>query len=156
MEAGRMAAHVASIIIYTYNQPDWIERCLWAYSQQERLEFELVVADDGSGEETTGRIDRLRPELPFALKHVWQADRGGRKSRILNRAILVATSDYLVFSEADCLPQPAFVTQHLRLREAGRFLAGGYDDGAPRWVGNNASAWKDDIVRVNGFDERLG
>src|SRR5690606_29833900 len=25
----------------------------------------------------------------------------------------------------------------------------------PRWHGHNASAWKADIVRVNGFDERL-
>jgi GT2 family glycosyltransferase len=151
-----MAAPVASIIIYTFNQADWLERCLWAYAQQDRLEFELVIADDGSDEGTTRRIDRLRPELPYVAKHVWQADRGGRRSRILNRAILLAVSDYLIFSQGDCVPRPGFVAQHLQLREAGRFLGGGYAEGAPRWVGSNASAWKDDVLRVNGFDERLG
>lgn len=151
-----MATPVASIIVYTRNEPDWLERCLWGYAQQDRLEFELVLADDGSDEQTTGRIDRLRAELPFTTKHVWQADRGRRKSRILNRAILLAAADYLVFSEGDCVPRPGFVSQHLQLREAGRFLGGGYADGSPRWVGTNASAWKDDVLRVNGFDERLG
>ena len=25
----------------------------------------------------------------------------------------------------------------------------------PRWAGNNASGWKTDLLRVNGFDERM-
>lgn len=205
-----MAAPVASVIVSTYNQAALLEHCLWGYAQQDRLDFELVVADDGSSEETTERLDRLRPEMPFVLKHVWQSDRGSRKCRILNRAILVAAADYLLFSDGACVPRRDFVSQHLRLREPGRFLGGGYcrlspelsqridrpaietgrfaemewllaQDAPPggdalvllsrpgwreqlreavmpapvSWAGNNASAWKEDIVRVNGFDERL-
>lgn len=116
----------ASVIISTYNQPEWLERCLWAYAQQDRLDFEVVIADDGSREETRQRIEALRAQLPFALQHVWQADQGFRKCRILNRAIEAAQSDYLIFSDGDCLPRADFVAQHLRLREAGRFLGGGY------------------------------
>ena len=116
----------ASVIISTYNQPEWLERCLWAYAQQDRLDFEVVIADDGSREETRQRIESLRAQLPFPLQHVWQADQGFRKCRILNRAIEAAHSDYLTFSDGDCLPRADFVSQHLRLRESGRFLGGGY------------------------------
>lgn len=121
-----MSEPVASVIISTYNQPAWLEKVLWGYAAQDRHDFELLVADDGSGEETRACIEALRPQLPFALQHVWQEDRGFRKCRILNRAIAASRGDYLVFSDGDCIPRADFVSAHLRLRRHGRFLSGGY------------------------------
>lgn len=121
-----MASAQASAIISTYNQPEWLRRCLLGYAHQDRTDFELLVADDGSGPETRAMIDAMRPQLPFDLKHVWQDDDGFRKCRILNRAIEAASTDYLIFSDGDCVPRSDFVSQHLRLRKPGHYLGGGY------------------------------
>ncbi len=74
-----MAAPQATVIISTYNNPEWLRRCLLGYAHQDRSDFELVVADDGSCPETRGMNDGLRPNLPFELRHVWQEDDGFRK-----------------------------------------------------------------------------
>lgn len=130
MRAGHYTAGmpqpIASVVISTYNQPRWLELALLGWAAQDRHDFELIVADDGSREDTRAVIERLQPQLPFALKHVWQEDDGFRKCRILNMAILQASSDYLVVSDGDCVPRADFLSQHLRLREPGRFLGGGY------------------------------
>jgi glycosyltransferase involved in cell wall biosynthesis len=117
---------LASVIVSTYNQPEWLERTLLAYARQDTSGFELVIADDGSREDTRARIEALRPTLPYPLRHVWHADEGFRKCVILNRAIEAATADYLIFSDGDCLPRADFVGVHLRARAARRFLSGGY------------------------------
>lgn len=121
-----MSAVQASVIVSTYNQPDWLERVLLAYARQDTPGFELVVADDGSREDTRARIDALRPALPYALKHVWHPDDGFRKCVIMNRAIEAASADYLIFSDGDCLPRADFIGVHLRARAPRRFLSGGY------------------------------
>ena len=77
----------ASVIFTTYNQPDWLEKVLLGFAAQDRHDFEVIVADDGSGEETRERIERLRPRLPVPLQHFWQADDGFRKCEALNGAI---------------------------------------------------------------------
>ncbi len=119
-----MAFSIA-VILSTYNQPDHLERALWGYSRQSRTDFQLIVADDGSGPKTRGVIDRIREKAGLALTHVWHADRGFRKTVILNRAILASGADYLIFSDGDCVPREDFVEAHARLAEPRRFLSGG-------------------------------
>ncbi|WP_140719669.1 MULTISPECIES: glycosyltransferase family 2 protein [Gammaproteobacteria] len=116
----------ATIVFTTYNQPAWLEKVLLGFAAQSRLDFEVIVADDGSGEETRATIERLRPGLPYPVLHLWQPDRGFRKCEALNRAIVASNADYLIFTDGDCIPRRDFVATHLRLREPGRFLSGGY------------------------------
>ena len=115
-----------SVIVTTYNQPDWLEKVLWGYSIQTHRQFELLIADDGSREDTALRIDRLRGLTGMTIRHVWHEDRGFRKCEIVNRAILEASHDYLVFTDGDCVPGPRFLETHVRLAEDGVFLSGGY------------------------------
>lgn len=119
-------SHAASIVFTTYNQPDWLEKVLLGFAAQDRRDFEVLVADDGSGEETRQRIDALRHQLPIQIHHLWQPDDGFRKCQAMNMAIGEAASDYLIFTDGDCIPRADFVSTHLRLRERGRFLSGGY------------------------------
>jgi glycosyltransferase involved in cell wall biosynthesis len=114
-----------SVILSTYNQPYHLERVLWGYARQSWQDFELVVADDGSGSETRELLDRWRRETGLDLKHVWHEDRGFRKNEILNRAILATDADYLIFSDGDCVPRDNFVEVHVRHAAPGRFLSGG-------------------------------
>lgn len=114
-----------SVIITTYNQPAWLEKVLWGFAAQSLRDFEVVVADDGSGEETRRVIEGARPDLP-ALRHVWHEDRGFGKCEILNKAIIAAAGDYLVFTDGDCIPRRDFLAVHERLARPGSFLSGGY------------------------------
>lgn len=116
----------ASIILTTYNQPDWLEKVLLGFATQDRHDFEVLVADDGSDERTAERLRVLRPLLPMPVRHLWQPDQGFRKCEALNMAIVAACSDYLVFTDGDCIPRADFVSTHLRERASGRFLSGGY------------------------------
>jgi glycosyltransferase involved in cell wall biosynthesis len=199
----------ASIIMTTYNQPDWLEKTLWGYAVQTVRDFEVIVADDGSTAETKERIDAVRQATGLVIQHVWHEDRGFRKCTILNKAIVAAQADYLLFTDGDCIPRWDFVEAHLRFARPGCYLSGGAyrlpldvstaitpDDircqiifnarwllragmpfspriikfhltdwmalfctrlttTRPTFNGGNASAWREDVIRVNGFDERM-
>lgn len=115
-----------SVIISTYNHPEWLAKVLEGFRHQLHRDFELVIADDGSGPETREVIERFRATASTPVIHVWQPDEGFQKSRILNKAIEASTSDYLVFTDGDCIPRPDFLKVHTEKAEKGRFLSGGY------------------------------
>jgi glycosyltransferase involved in cell wall biosynthesis len=115
-----------SVIISTYNSPAWLEKVLWGYECQTYKDFEIVIADDGSGEPTQNLIAQMKRESALQIIHVWHEDRGFQKSQILNKAIQASTTDYLIFSDGDCIPRKDFVQVHLDHLEKGYFLSGGY------------------------------
>lgn len=115
-----------SVIFSTFNSPEWLRKVLWGYAAQTWRDFEIVVADDGSGEETAATIRSARRETGLEITHVWQPDEGFQKSRILNKAILKARGEYLVFSDGDCIPRSDFLASHHQHARPGRFLSGGY------------------------------
>ncbi|MGH7539602.1 MAG: glycosyltransferase, partial [Gemmatimonadota bacterium] len=119
------AVRLPSVILSTYEQPGWLERTLRGYARQMHREFEILVADDGSGPETASVIDRARRDAGLAIRHLWWEHRGFRKCGIANHAIVNAAGDYLIFSDGDCVPRDDFVGTHVRLARAGRFLSGG-------------------------------
>lgn len=115
-----------SVIISTYNQPEWLEKALYGWAFQSLRDFELLVADDGSGERTRQVIEAMGRKTDLTIRHVWQEDRGFRKTRILNLAIATAQGNYLVFSDGDCIPRADFLQVHLSHAAPGRYLSGGY------------------------------
>lgn len=115
-----------SVVLSTCNQPVWLEKVLWGYEAQDTRAFEVIVADDGSRQETYDMLQRVVPQLSYRVKHVWHEDKGFRKCDILNKGIQAAQTDYLLFSDGDCIPRKDFVSTHLSLRRKGRFLSGGY------------------------------
>lgn len=115
-----------SVIISTYNKPGFLERVLRGYAVQSRRDFQVVVADDGSGPETADLIRSVRAETDLDLLHVWHEDRGFRKTEILNRAIVAARGDHLLFTDGDCIPRRDLLDVHYMLSTPGRYLAGGY------------------------------
>jgi glycosyltransferase involved in cell wall biosynthesis len=199
----------ATVIISTYNAEAWLEKVLWGYASQTTKDFEILIADDGSGPQTKLLINKMINQMPVAVHHVWHEDKGFRKTEILNKAIQAAQADYLIFSDGDCIPRKDFVATHLKYRAVGYFLSGGYfklpmsisqqinhedvvnqlcfdllwlrknklspsiknlklssckwlvnllnaiTPTKPTWNGHNASAWKCDVVAVNGFDRNM-
>lgn len=121
-----MSKPAISVILSTYNQPDWLEKVLWGYAAQDFTDFEVVIADDGSTQETADLITTLQADMPYTIKHVWHKDNGFQKTVILNKAIKESASDYLLFSDGDCIPRKDFVAVHAAYKEQGYFLSGGY------------------------------
>lgn len=115
-----------SVIITTYNSEDWLAKVLEGYCNQTEKDFEVIIADDGSTEKTQEVIATYLSKFRFPIIHVWHPDNGFQKSKILNKAILNAKSDYLLFTDGDCIPRNDFVAQHLKYQQEGYFLSGGY------------------------------
>jgi len=140
-----------SIIISTYNSPAWMEKVIWGYIAQSERDFELIVADDGSGEETQELLRRIKGECPFPLRHVWQEHKGFGKCAILNKAIVAAAGDYLIISDGDCVPREDFVKVHMDNRAQGRFISGGY---CKLPMHTSIAIGRDDIFSQRAFDPR--
>lgn len=111
------------VIISTYNKPQWLEKVFWGLMAQTHQANEIIVADDGSDERTALLIKQYSNKLP--LRHVWQEDKGFRKTEILNKAVLAARSDYLIFLDGDLIPRADFISQHYRHARRGHFISGG-------------------------------
>ncbi len=111
-----MATPDVSVIITTYNTPRFLEYCLLGYGRQTVPDFELVIADDGSTDDTRELIEKFDRETPLSIKHVWQEDRGYRKCHILNKGIRASEGEYLIFADGDCIPHSMFVEDHLEAR----------------------------------------
>lgn len=113
-----------SVIVTTYNRPAALALVLRALAAQTQVNFEVIIADDGSTAETSQVIKQLQPTLPYLLQHRWQEDNGFRAARVRNLAITVARGEYLIFLDGDCIPQPNFIARHSQLAEPGWFVAG--------------------------------
>jgi len=116
----------ASIIVNTYNKPEYLRLVLAALCVQTERDFEVIVGDDGSRPETEAMLRELQSEgLPFELKYHWQEDDGFRPGEARNGAIRLATADWLIFLDGDMVVHRRFVESHLRLAGDNRLLFGG-------------------------------
>jgi glycosyltransferase involved in cell wall biosynthesis len=187
-----------SLIITTYNRKDALELVLLSVTRQTELPDEVIVADDGSRQDTRAMIDRMRNDFPVPLIHVWQEDEGFRASGIRNKAMAKSAGDYIVMIDGDIVLHPQFIRDHKRAARKGRFIQGSrvllsdpltresiqskrtsfsiftpglgnrknviyskmlaklfsYNSAAVYRVRSaNMSFWREDVLRVNGFNE---
>jgi len=192
----------ASVVITTYKWPAALRRALEALARQSTLPHEVIVADDGSGDETRTLIRSLAHDFPVPLRHSWIEDRGFRVALARNRAIAASSGDYVLLLDGDMLAHPLFVADHLRAAQPGSFVQGMrvlataeasarmlsgetaalgfFDPGLKRRrhtlripplarlslrlsQGQSEQAiktcnqgwWREDLVALNGFDERF-
>jgi glycosyltransferase involved in cell wall biosynthesis len=91
---------------------------------QARPPDEVIIADDGSGEETAGVVKRFAGIAPFSVLHVWQENKGFRAAKIRNEAIRRSSGEYLILLDGDCVVNRHFISDHLSLKEQGHFIQG--------------------------------
>lgn len=113
-----------SVIISFYNRIDYLELLLAGFKNQTLKSFEIIIADDGSSSEVVKKIESTAADYPFCIKHIWHEDKGFRKNRVLNQAIINSSCDYLLFVDGDCIPHYAFVEEHFRSRKENLCLTG--------------------------------
>lgn len=191
-----------SLIISTYNWERALTVCLKSVFAQTIQPNEVIIADDGSREETRLLIERMREKTTIPIIHVWHEDKGFRKTLILNQAILKASFPYIIQIDGDVVLEKHFIADHLELAESGYFVCGSRVllgthlsarllrnlDNQPlffkqsvscvlnsfrsrilrsflarrygkcnvkRIRGCNMAFWKDDSLKVNGYNESL-
>lgn len=125
-----MPAPRALVVISVYNQGAPLDLCLRGYLRQSTRDFQLVIADDGSGPDVAERV-RAYAQGPaaargLAVRHVWHADQGFRKNRILNAALrAVPDPPLVIFTDGDCVPPARFVERHLEAHARRTFAVAG-------------------------------
>ncbi|HWL73044.1 MAG TPA: glycosyltransferase, partial [Burkholderiaceae bacterium] len=114
-----------SVVVATYNRPDALAAVLRSLQKQSDREFEVVVADDGSRNDTAQVVQRAHAAFPVPLTHVWQEDAGFRLAAVRNRATARARGNYLVYLDGDCIVRRNFVRAHRDLAERRWCVTGG-------------------------------
>ncbi len=113
-----------SLIITTYNRPDALNLVLQSVLHQSTLPDEIIIADDGSGNETGKTIDLFRTKSSIPMIHAWQDDQGFRAARARNLAVSKSSGEYLLFIDGDMILHRHFVSSHLSSAKEGYFLHG--------------------------------
>ncbi len=113
-----------SLVIPTYNWPEALELVLISLKNQSQLPDEVIIADDGSTDDTRLLIERFKKELSVPLKHVWHEDIGSTKEVILNKAIALAKGDYIIQIDGDCIMHRKFIEDHIAAIETDTYLFG--------------------------------
>jgi glycosyltransferase involved in cell wall biosynthesis len=190
----------ASILITTYNWKEALAQVLESILLQSYLPKEVVIADDGSTQETAELIAAYQSSFSIPLIHCWQKDDGFRAAAIRNKAIAKMTSDYVIMIDGDMLLHPHFIRDHIQTAQQGCFIQGSrvitssqlakrllngeaslsalnfFSSGISNRLNMvnsytlsrffscknsnlratktcNFSAWKDDLLAINGFNE---
>ncbi|HVN70003.1 MAG TPA: glycosyltransferase [Candidatus Binatia bacterium] len=162
----------ATIQLCTYNRAPLLARVLDACFDQTTPgdEYEVVLVDDGSSDETPAVIETARARASCAFVVVTQRNAGLATAR--NAGIARASGEQIIFIDDDVLPLPNFVEEHLRAhaRRPRAIVRGGAIEVAdldylppPIWSiknysGNyfwttNVSAPLATIREIGGFDE---
>jgi glycosyltransferase involved in cell wall biosynthesis len=113
-----------SLIISFYNKIQILEKVFESISLQTFTDFEVIIADDGSEGNVVARIKQLQQKYPFRIKHIWHEDLGWRKNIILNKAVVAAEAEYVVFIDGDCLLEKHFLEDHYNSRKMGEVITG--------------------------------
>lgn len=113
-----------SLIITTYNRKDALELVLLSILNQSELPDEVIVADDGSREDTRELVEAMARTFPVPLIHCWHEDEGFRLSAIRNRAIAIAKHEYLIMIDGDIVLHRHFIRSHKKHAMKGFFIQG--------------------------------
>ena len=189
-----------SLITPTYNWPEALELLLLSIKKQTHLPNEVIIADDGSTEDTLQLIKKFQQDFPVPLHHVWHEDNKNQKPAIMNKAIAQAKYEYIIEIDGDIIMHKNFIKDHLEMSKKNMFLYGSRvniqekhlkklfkrkqitfnalskgikkrgrtfhipllanlykesDIRSSKLRGCNMSFWRDDFIKVNGFNENL-
>ncbi len=98
-----------SVIVTVYNRMEYLKNLLICLINQSIQVDELIIADDGSKEKVTDFINEMIPQCKFKIKHVYQEDKGFRKTKSYNNAVRASEGDILVFLDQDCIFSPTLI-----------------------------------------------
>ena len=113
-----------SLIITTFNWPESLLLVLKSVRYQTLPPDEIIIADDGSGENTRDLISSYKKQFDLNIIHSWQEDNGFRAARSRNKAIFKSSGDYIIMIDGDIVLHHNFVKDHINSAEKGYFIQG--------------------------------
>jgi glycosyltransferase involved in cell wall biosynthesis len=115
---------MASVLVPFYNNLKFLKLVIAGLMRQTNKNFEIIICDDGSNEETIKDLVPYLENLELPLQYVWHEDLGFRKNRILNQGLLLAKSEFVIFIDADCVVHSEFVAEYIAHAEPKTVLSG--------------------------------
>lgn len=199
----RTSAGIA-IIVTTYQRPANLRLVLASISFQRGVTepLEVVVADDGSTDETQQVVTDFAKSVSFPVEFTTHPHNSFCAARCRNDGVLATSAPYLLFVDGDCVLPGNYLLVHLSHRRPGFAISGDAarltaDQSAnltldriatgefrhlasraerrrlrltwlkshyyrligkitkPRLYGGGASIWRDDYLRINGYDQNF-
>lgn len=92
-----------SVIVPIYNRLEHFRALFICLLRQSRQIYELIITDDGSSQQILDYIADLIPKAFFKIKHIYQEDKGFRKTRALNNGVINSEGEFLVFCDQDLI-----------------------------------------------------
>jgi len=100
---------LVSIIMPVYNGADYIGQAIESVLSQNYTNFELVIVDDGSTDNTKEVVLQYNDDR---IKYIYKENGGVSSAR--NRAIIQSKGQYIMPLDADDMMAPYFITLHLQ------------------------------------------
>ena len=113
-----------AIIIAVYKWKDALNLVLKSIEKQSILPNEIIIADDGSGNDIKELISSYKKKFRPEVIHVWQKNMGFRKPMCLNKAIAKSKSEYIITIDGDMILHSRFIEDHLNFRKPNTFVNG--------------------------------
>jgi glycosyltransferase involved in cell wall biosynthesis len=140
------AVPTVAVVITTYNNPRTLELCLLSFTNQTYRNFEIFIADDGSGDETRDLIQRFKREHEeIQTYHFWHPDQGYRKSKINNKVFSqLDPGKYpiTICIDHDVVVHHRFVEDHYRIHQKENF-------GPTMFMGRRVDLSEDLTTKIN-------
>ena len=92
-----------SVIVPVYNRLEHFRALFICLLRQNRQIDELIITDDGSSQKILDYIVDLIPKASFKIKHIYQEDKGFRKTRALNNGVINSEGELLIFCDQDLI-----------------------------------------------------
>ncbi|EAW0606229.1 glycosyltransferase [Campylobacter lari] len=123
-ELKKQKPKTCALIITTYNQKERLALVLDSVKNLEPLPDEVLIADDGSREDTAKLIQAYQKDFPCKLEHIWQEDKGFRAAASRNKAIKASKSEYIILIDGDMILEKNFIGDHLKFASLKTILQG--------------------------------
>ncbi|GGG18937.1 glycosyltransferase [Paenibacillus aceti] len=101
---------IISVIIPTYNKSMYLDLTLSSFINQNFNEYELIIIDDGSTDNTKDIVSSYESKLN--IKYIYQQNKGRSAAR--NSGLREAVGKYVVFNDDDRIVHPSFLSEHLK------------------------------------------
>ena len=113
-----------SLIITTYNWKEALKLVILSALNQSVPPDEIIIADDGSRNDTKELIQELISSSTIPIIHSWQEDENFRAAKSRNKAIAKSTSEYIVLTDGDMILHHDFIKEHIKFARKNHFIQG--------------------------------
>lgn len=106
-----------SVVVATYNRRDVLRKTLECLAAQTLAadQFEVIVVDDGSPDDTGDMVRSLIGKLPCKLSYLVQENRGPGAAE--NRGIRAAQGEWIVLLADDIQPTPTMLQEYVTFHQ---------------------------------------